>query len=220
MRRILPANSSASARRCTRCRAGYVQPQGGRSSSTRPGRQRTVMHTSSRLIAAASPASSPRLAARLEASGSKIAILDLAQIGERDDSGGDPGRWYYNVAYRILRQLRIQLRPADLVARQVNPEQSGSGCSSSTPRSCSSSSPSTDCQSSLMRSSASRGPVAYADQLLASIRAAHNARTTDPDFARLTFVLLGECDPVNLDRRAGALAIQRDAAGRTRRFLA
>ena len=46
-------------------------------------------------------------AARLEGSGQKVAILDLEQIGVRD-SGGDPGRWYYNVAYRLLRQLRIR----------------------------------------------------------------------------------------------------------------
>jgi subtilisin-like proprotein convertase family protein len=38
----------------------------------------------------------------------------------------------------------------------------------------------------------------FADQLLASFRAAHNARATDPDFSRLTFVLLGECDPLSL----------------------
>ncbi len=46
-------------------------------------------------------------AARLEAIGCKIAVLDLEQIGVRD-GGGDPGRWYYNVAYRLLRQLRIR----------------------------------------------------------------------------------------------------------------
>ncbi len=40
--------------------------------------------------------------------------------------------------------------------------------------------------------------LSYADQLLASIRAAHNARATDPEFSRLTFVLLGECDPLSL----------------------
>src|SRR5210317_1499860 len=42
-------------------------------------------------------------AARLESKGCKIAILDLQQIGVRD-GGSDPGRWYYNVAYRMLRQ--------------------------------------------------------------------------------------------------------------------
>ena len=38
----------------------------------------------------------------------------------------------------------------------------------------------------------------FADQLLASVRSAHNARATDPEFSRLTFVLLGECDPLSL----------------------
>ena len=42
----------------------------------------------------------------------------------------------------------------------------------------------------------------YAVELLSSIRAAHNARTTDPDFSRLSFVLLGECDPVSLIEQA------------------
>ena len=42
------------------------------------------------------------------------------------------------------------------------------------------------------------GDLPFSDQLLASFRAAHNARATDPDFSRLSFVLLGECDPLNL----------------------
>ena len=133
-------------------------------------------------------------AARLEASGCKIAILDLEQIGVRD-GGSDPGRWYYNVAYRLLRQLRIR---HDLqtwwhdksilsnrqrllefysevilhfVAERIVVFVDEIQCIENLP---------------------------FADQLLASIRAAHNARTTDPDFSRLSFVLLGECDPVSL----------------------
>ena len=46
-------------------------------------------------------------AARLESNGHKVAILDLEQIGDRD-GGTDSGRWYYSVAYRLLRQLRIR----------------------------------------------------------------------------------------------------------------
>jgi hypothetical protein len=46
-------------------------------------------------------------AARLENNSFKVAILDLEQIGVRD-AGGDAGRWYYSVAYRLLRQLRIR----------------------------------------------------------------------------------------------------------------
>jgi len=133
-------------------------------------------------------------AARLEASGCKIAILDLEQIGDRD-GGNDPGRWYYNVAYRLLRQLRIRydlqtwwhdksilsnrqrlLEFYSEIILQFVPEQivvfvDEIQCIENLP---------------------------FADQLLASIRAAHNARTTDPDFSRLAFVLLGECDPVSL----------------------
>ena len=137
-------------------------------------------------------------AARLENNGCKVAVLDLAQIGERD-GGGDPGRWYYNVAYRLLRQLRIRFdlqswwqdksvlsnrqRLVDFyseVILQFVPERiivflDEIQCIEAVPS---------------------------ADQLLASIRAAHNARTTDPDFSRLSFVLLGECDPVSLIEEA------------------
>lgn len=133
-------------------------------------------------------------AARLEGSGQKVAILDLEQIGVRD-SGGDPGRWYYNVAYRLLRQLRIRYDlqtwwhdRSMLSNRQRLLE----------------------FYSEIVLQFVSERIVVFvdeiqciqdvpsADQLLASIRAAHNARTTDPDFSRLTFVLLGECDPVSL----------------------
>ena len=133
-------------------------------------------------------------AARLEAHGHKVAILDLEQIGVRD-GGGDPGRWYYNVAYRLLRQLRIRhdlqswwhdksilsnrqrlLEFYSEIVLQFVPERivvfvDEIQCIENLPS---------------------------AEQLLASFRAAHNARTTDPDFSRLTFVLLGECDPVSL----------------------
>lgn len=133
-------------------------------------------------------------AARLEAKGVKVAILDLQQFGVRD-GGSDPGRWYYNVAYRLLRQLRIRYDLqtwwhdrsilsnrqrllefyADIVLQSVAERTvifiDAIQCIENLP---------------------------FADQLLASIRAAHNARTMDPDFSRLVFVLLGECDPVSL----------------------
>ena len=132
--------------------------------------------------------------AQLEANGTKVAILDLAQIGERD-GGGDPGRWYYNVAYRILRQLRIRYdlqtwwHDKSILSNRQRLLEFYSEI--------------------VLQFVAERIVIfvdeiqcienlSYADQLLASIRAAHNARTTDPDFSRLTFVLLGECDPVSL----------------------
>ncbi len=133
-------------------------------------------------------------AARLEAYGLRVAILDLEQISTRE-AVSDAGRWYYNVAYRLLRQLRIRFdlqawwqeksilgnrqRLLEFYAEVIlqNVAQSvvvfvdGMQCVEELP---------------------------YAEHLLASIRSAHNARATDPDFLRLTFVLLGECDPLIL----------------------
>ncbi len=133
-------------------------------------------------------------AARLEAHGHKVAILDLEQIGVRD-GGGDPGRWYYNVAYRLLRQLRIRYDlqswwhdKSILSNRQRLLEFYSEIVLQFVPERIVVFVDEIQCIEDLPS----------AEQLLASFRAAHNARTTDPDFSRLTFVLLGECDPVSL----------------------
>jgi len=132
--------------------------------------------------------------ARLEAKGFNVAILDLGQIGERD-AGTDAGRWYYSVAYRILRQLRIRF---DLQSWWQEKSVLG------------------NCQRLLefyneivLRFVKERivifvdevqciGENSIGTELLASIRSAHNGRATEPEFGRLTFVLAGECDPVSL----------------------
>jgi len=140
----------------------------------------------SSLVAAAS--------ARLENNGFKVAILDLEQIGARD-AGADAGRWYYSVAYRLLRQLRIRI---DLQAWWQD-----KSFLSNRQRLV-------EFYSEVVLQNISERVVIFvdeiqciaglqfADELLASIRAAHNARATDPEFGRLTFVLLGECDPLSL----------------------
>ena len=132
--------------------------------------------------------------ARLENNGFKVAILDLEQIGVRD-AGTDAGRWYYSVAYRLLRQLRIRVdlqswwQDKSILSNRQRLVEFYSEI--------------------LLRNVHERiivfvdeiqciEDLPFADQLLASIRAAHNARATDPEFSRLTFVLLGECDPLNL----------------------
>jgi WD40 repeat protein len=132
--------------------------------------------------------------ARLENNGFKVAILDLEQIGARD-AGADAGRWYYSVAYRLLRQLRIRI---DLQAWWQD-----KSFLSNRQRLV-------EFYSEVVLQNVSERIVVFvdeiqciaglrfADQLLASIRAAHNARATDPEFGRLTFVLLGECDPLSL----------------------
>jgi WD40 repeat protein len=137
-------------------------------------------------------------AARLESNGQKVAILDLEQIGDRD-GGSDSGRWYYSVAYRLLRQLRIRYdlqswwQDKNILSNRQRLLEFYSEI--------------------ILQHVDSRIVVfvdeiqcienlTYADQMLTSIRAAHNARTTDPDFSRLCFVLLGECDPVSLMQEA------------------
>ncbi|MGI9234584.1 MAG: AAA-like domain-containing protein, partial [Woeseiaceae bacterium] len=137
-------------------------------------------------------------AARLEHNGCKVAILDLEQIGVRD-GGGDPGRWYYNVAYRLLRQLRVRhdlqswwQDKSILSNRQRLLEFYSEILLQFVPERIVVFLDEIQCIEELP----------FADQLLSSIRAAHNARTTDPDFSRLSFVLLGECDPINLIEEA------------------
>lgn len=133
-------------------------------------------------------------AARLENHGFKVAVLDLQQIGARD-AEADAGRWYYSVAYRLLRQLRIRV---DLQSWwQDNPILSNRQRL-------------VEFYSDIILRNVQERVVVFvdevqciadlpfADQLLASIRAAHNSRATDPEFSRLTFVLLGECDPLSL----------------------
>jgi len=133
-------------------------------------------------------------AARLEVHGCKVAVLDLEQIGERD-GGSDSGRWYYNLAYRLLRQLRIRY---DLQAwwqdksvlsnRQRLVEFYAEVILEFVPERIVVFFDQIQCIEDLP----------YADELLASVRAAHNARATNPEFTRLAFALLGECDPVSL----------------------
>jgi WD40 repeat protein len=133
-------------------------------------------------------------AARLEANGFNVAILDLDQIGVRD-AGSDAGRWYYSVAYRILRQLRIRF---DLQSWWQDKAVLGNRQRL------------LEFYNEIVLQFVQERIVIFVDgvqciehlgigdQLLSSIRSAHNARTTDPEFSRLAFVLLGECDPVSL----------------------
>ncbi len=133
-------------------------------------------------------------AARLENNGYKVAVLDFEQIGARD-AGDDVGRWNYSVAYRLLRQLRIRAdlqswwqEKSILQSRQRLLEFYSEIILQNVPERIVIFVDEVQCV----------GNLPFSDQLLASFRAAHNARATDPDFSRLTFVLLGECDPLNL----------------------
>ena len=132
--------------------------------------------------------------ARLQNNGISVANLDLAQISERD-GGSDAGRWYYSIAYRLLRQLRIKVdlqtwwqdksflgnrqRLFEFYSEVVLPNVGQPIVVFVDEVQCA-------------------AELGFADQLLISIRAAFNARNTEPEFSRLSFVLIGECDPDSL----------------------
>lgn len=132
--------------------------------------------------------------ARLQNNGFKVAVLDLDQISERD-GGSDAGRWYYSIAYRLSRQLRLKTDlqtwwqdHSILSNRQRLVE---------------------FYVQVVLKNIQERivifideiqhiADLPFAEHLLASVRAAHNSRTTEPEFNRLGFVMVGECDPLSL----------------------
>ena len=126
-------------------------------------------------------------AARLAADGIRVATIDLAQISSRNLED-DVGRWYYSFAYRIVRDLRIK---ADLQTwwqersgltimqrlREFFLEVVLTGNDKPV-------------VIFIDRIEAALGQ-AIARQLLAAIRACHDARATEPRYQQLTFALLG-----------------------------
>ncbi|NGX15720.1 AAA-like domain-containing protein [Wenzhouxiangella sp. XN24] len=145
-----------------------------------------------------------RAASRLRADGQLAAIIDVSQLGSRDGST-DVGRWYYGLAYRVLRDLRLNvdlqawwqermpLSPAQRLGEFFWEIVLG----------------------------ASRAPVTifldeidsveqldYATELFGIVRGCHDARAGEPEYHRLSFVLLGAALPAGKARRAGLAAAE------------
>ena len=132
--------------------------------------------------------------ARLQNNGYKVAVLDLKQISERD-GGSDAGRWYYSIAYRLSRQLRLKTDlqtwwqdHSILSNRQRLVEFYVQQILQNIPEPV----------VVFVDEIQVVGQLPFAEHLLASIRAAHNARATELDFNRLSFALIGACDPQSL----------------------
>lgn len=135
-------------------------------------------------------------AAKLRARSVGVALVDLTQASA-EDPAENAGRWYYSIAYRICRDLRIR---ADLQSWWA--ERGG--------------------LTNLQRLreffqeivlEETEEPVAVffdrveatidaplAQDLLACIRACYDARATNPEFSRLTFTLLSAAAPQDLVR--------------------
>ncbi len=123
-----------------------------------------------------------------------VAVVDLTQIGSPDKQYA-PRRWYYGLAYRIARDLRLKV---DLQAwwrakeNLPNPERLVEFF----------------WEVVLANTTASVAVffddletlvgLPYGSEFLNSLRACHDRRATEPDFLRLTFVLLGVATPGQL----------------------
>ena len=135
-----------------------------------------------------------RTAKRLEEAGVCSAIVDLTQIGSERGAQA-AAQWYFGIANKIHQQLKIEapLRPwwqerADLPSvqrltdffREIVLAQ----CSG--------------CIVIFVDEIDSTIGLPFADDFFAALRACFNARATESDFERLTFVLLGVASPDQL----------------------
>lgn len=133
-------------------------------------------------------------AARLRADGVAVANVDLAQISNRDITD-DVGRWYYSVAYRILRELRVRFElqgwwqeRAGLTNLQRLREFFREVLLTAT-----------DARVVVFVDRIETGlDHAEALDLFGAIRACYDARATEPEFRRLSFALLGSAPPGKL----------------------
>jgi WD40 repeat protein len=134
------------------------------------------------------------VARKLRAAGVLVAVVDLTQASGEDPSE-NAGRWYYSIAYRIVRELRIRVdvqtwwkersgltnlqRFREFFLEIVLEETSEPAVII------------------LDRVEATQGEP-RAQDLFAAIRACYDARVTDTMFQRLSFALFGSAAPEEL----------------------
>ncbi|MBN1237564.1 MAG: AAA-like domain-containing protein [Gammaproteobacteria bacterium] len=130
----------------------------------------------------------------LRREGQLAAVVDLNQIGARGESG-DAGRWYYGIAYRILRELRLKVdlqawwqERSALPAEQRLTEFFWEVVLANT------SAPVAVFIDEVERAA----DLPFAQELFGTIRACYARRVSEPDDARLNFVVLGVGSPGRL----------------------
>ncbi|MGI9308702.1 MAG: AAA-like domain-containing protein, partial [Gammaproteobacteria bacterium] len=138
-----------------------------------------------------------RTANRLRAEGFRVAVVDLAQTGGLEPSESI-GRWYYSIAYRIVRELRIR---SDM---QTWWQEHGGLTNLQRLRSFFREVVLAEIQQPVVvmfdRLEATLlEPLAQ--DLFGAIRGCYDARATDPDYERLGIAMLGTAAPIDLVRK-------------------
>jgi len=135
-----------------------------------------------------------RTAKRLSESGVQTAIVDLTQIGTEKKKVSED-RWYYGVAHRILRELEIKIdlegwwqERKNLPALQRLTEFFSDLVLGKT----------TGLVTIFIDEIDTTIDLPFTDDFFAAIRACHNARATELEYERLSFVLLGVASPSDL----------------------
>jgi WD40 repeat protein len=120
--------------------------------------------------------------------------VDLTQIGARGE-GADSSRWFYSIAHRILRELRLKVdlqawwqERTALSAEQIFADFFWEIVLSNTRR------PVTIFLDEIERCR----DLPFASELFSVIRECYALRVSEPDYARLNFVVLGVATPLAL----------------------
>jgi len=131
---------------------------------------------------------------RLRGEKQLAAVIDLSQIGARGE-GAEAGRWYYSIAYRIVRELRLKVdlqawwqeksvlvgeqRLADFFWEIVLAH--------------------TSAPVTVFFDDIERGiELPFSRELFVAMSACYDARATEPEYKRLNFVVLGVATPREL----------------------
>ncbi|HEX9876873.1 MAG TPA: AAA-like domain-containing protein [Gammaproteobacteria bacterium] len=133
---------------------------------------------------------------RLRAEGQLAAVVDLTQIGARGESA-EAGRWFYSIAYRIVRELRLKVDlqtwwqdKSILMSEQRLTEFFWEIVLANT----------TTPVTIFFDEGERALELPFSRELFAALGACYEGRATEPDFLRLNFVVLGVATPRQLSR--------------------
>ena len=131
---------------------------------------------------------------RLRADGQMAAVIDLTQIGTRDESV-DSARWHYSIAYRICRELRLKVdlqawwQERSLLLNEQRLVEFFSDIVLAN----------TSVPVTVFFDEAERAiDLPFSGELFAALHSCTTRRVSEPEYSRLNFVVLGAASPEQL----------------------